>query len=190
MLQYLGLLQTAVAEEPRDARMAHYLGRELMFVGRYAEAIAELERHLTLEDATWDEERAVSLRFIAECHAQLGDAAAAQRAALRGVLECAWTREPWLELARRSRDLRDWPTAWWAAKKALGIGSASAGFVAAASSWGSQPHELAAEAAYGMGLLGEAVAQGELAVSAAPGDARLAASLEQYRAGVAGLGGG
>lgn len=80
-------------------------GRELYQVRWYKEAITELERYLTLTQATWKEERAAALRHIAACHAALGQLHKAQHAALRGVLEWGETREPWLELARASYSL-------------------------------------------------------------------------------------
>jgi glycosyltransferase involved in cell wall biosynthesis len=69
---YLPLLELSVKEVPDDDRNAHYYGRELMFRGRWQDAITELKRHLSLPRATWKEERSASMRFIGACYESLG----------------------------------------------------------------------------------------------------------------------
>jgi glycosyltransferase involved in cell wall biosynthesis len=64
--QYLELLALATAEDPANARMAHYYARELYFHGNWTSARKEFVRHLSLPDATWPAERAQSLRYIAK----------------------------------------------------------------------------------------------------------------------------
>ena len=98
--QYLDLLQLAVAEDPHDDRSAHYMGREYYFHQRYAEAITELTRHLTLPRATWATERASSMRYIAKCHQALGDRKAAYQWFLRATLEDDSSRDPLIDAAR------------------------------------------------------------------------------------------
>ena len=68
---YLPLLELAVKEDPRNDRNMHYLGREYMYYGKYEDAISTLERHLSLESATWKDERCASMRFIARCYMKL-----------------------------------------------------------------------------------------------------------------------
>ena len=70
---YLPLLRMSVREDPEDDRNAHYLGRELMFHGLYAEAIAALKHHLEMPRAVWRPERCASMRFISRCYLASGD---------------------------------------------------------------------------------------------------------------------
>ena len=109
--QYLELLAMSVKEDPDDDRNAHYYGRELMFRGRWQEAIEQLQRHLKMPRAIWKAERAASMRFIANCLHELGKdsgengAVAWYRAAIKEaperreaaceLLDLAWQKEEW-----------------------------------------------------------------------------------------------
>lgn len=61
--EYLPLLELSVREDPEDDRNAHYLGREYMFHGLYAEAIPVLKRHLEMPGAVWQPERCASMQI-------------------------------------------------------------------------------------------------------------------------------
>lgn len=65
---YLPLLELSVKEEPEDDRNMHYLGREYMFNSEWDKCIETLKKHLTLKRATWKDERAASMRFIARSY--------------------------------------------------------------------------------------------------------------------------
>lgn len=91
--QYLPLLAMAAQENPHDARIAHYYGRELLITGDWAAARAELMRHLSLPSATWADERAQSYRFIARIDDN------PEPWILRACAEAPWRREPWIDLA-------------------------------------------------------------------------------------------
>jgi len=97
---YLDLLAMAVLEDPEDDRNAHYLARELMHYGQWIAAEGEFTRHLALPRATWNAERAASMRFLARVvMADRGDIAAAESWLLRACAEAPEYREPWLDLA-------------------------------------------------------------------------------------------
>ena len=68
---YLPLLELSVKEDPYNDRNVHYLGREYMYYGKLNEAIDTLIYHLSLKSATWKDERAASMRFIARCYKYL-----------------------------------------------------------------------------------------------------------------------
>lgn len=187
---YLPLLRLGTEEAPQDARRAHYYGRELMFSAQWEAAIDELERHLSLPTSHhFKEERAASLRYIAKCHQELGQLREAQRAALRGVVEYDLTREPWMALARVSHALEDWPTLAWAAARALAITSVHphSRFLTDAKSWGSEPHDLAALAAYYTGDYQRAWQQGLAAAQIEPNNERLRNNLDFYKRGTQGV---
>ena len=105
--QYLHLLKWAVDEEPSNDRMSHYYARELMFHGKYVEAIEEFNRHLSLPLSTWKEERCASMRYISRCYRYLGDGVASVSWAIRSTLEWDKSREPWLEICRAAFSVKD-----------------------------------------------------------------------------------
>ena len=94
---YLPLLELSVLEDPTDDRNMHYLGREYMFYGMWDKGIETLERHLTLEKATWKDERSASMRFIARCYKNLGNVNQARIWLERAINETPYLREPNIE---------------------------------------------------------------------------------------------
>lgn len=179
--QYLHLLKMAVDESPNNDRMSHYYGRELFFNAKWNECIIELERHLAMPTATWKEERAASYRYISRSHRSLGRLPQSKDAAMKGVLEFDQTREPWLELARSAYALQDWNLCFYAARKSLEITNRAFSYMSDSTSWGDEPHDLAAISAYHLGLYQEAFDQGTKASEMSPGNERLKNNIEYYR---------
>ena len=177
---YLNLLYLGITEEPYSDRARYYYARELMFNRKWTEAIEHFKIHIGLPSATWKEERAASYRHMSHCLRQLGNNAEAFEAAIQGMLEWNQTREPWMEIARSAYALKDWPTCYWAATKALAIASVSTTYVSDPTSWGYEPYDLAALGAYNLGLHHEAVKHGSSALGKVPDDARLKSNLDFY----------
>lgn len=96
---YLPLLELSVKENPLNDRNMHYLGREYMYYGRYNEAIDVLLKHLSLETATWKDERCASMRFIARCYKSMNRVLEARMWLLKAKEEAPYLREPYVELA-------------------------------------------------------------------------------------------
>lgn len=96
---YLPLLELSVREDPEDDRNMHYLGREYMYYGRYNEAIETLIKHLNLKRATWNLERAASMRFIGRCYLNLGRIDEARIWYLKAIDEAPNLRDGLVELA-------------------------------------------------------------------------------------------
>ena len=90
--QYLPLLELSVEEEPEDDRNTHYLGREYMYRGRWDDCIRTLEHHLSMPTATWKDERAASMRYIALSWLRKGDRARARDWYLRAIAEAPHLR--------------------------------------------------------------------------------------------------
>jgi len=86
-------------EEPEDDRNTHYLGREYMYRGRWDDCIRTLKRHLTMPSATWRDERAASMRYIAKSYLNKGERAQARDWYLRAIAEAPHLREPYMDLA-------------------------------------------------------------------------------------------
>lgn len=96
---YLPMLERACKEE-RTARNLFYYGRELMFHGRYAAALAVLMEYIGRPDATWTSERAWGMRFAARCLWQLKEGNLAVHWYVRAAAEAPDQRESLVEYAR------------------------------------------------------------------------------------------
>ncbi len=103
---YLPLLELAVREDPRNDRNMHYLGREYMYYGKYEEAISTLERHLSLESATWKDERCASMRFIARCYMKLNRPREALMWSNLAIKESPYLRDAYMEKALITYELK------------------------------------------------------------------------------------
>ena len=96
---YLPLLELSVEEDPLDDRNMHYLGREYMFYHRWEDCINTLNRHLQLDSATWNLERAASMRYIARSYYNLGNIEETKKYYLMSISEASNMREGYVELA-------------------------------------------------------------------------------------------
>ena len=103
---YLPLLELAVREDPHNDRNMHYLGREYMYYGKYEDAISTLERHLSLESATWKDERCASMRFIARCYMKLNRPREALMWSNLAIKESPYLRDPYMEKALITYELK------------------------------------------------------------------------------------
>ena len=149
---YLSLLELGCKEEPEDDRNCHYLGREYMYHHMYDKAIVELTRHLSLKSATWEAERAASMRFIGRCYNQKGDKINAVRWYLRAIAEAPGEREPWVDLGKCYYSMNDHEGCYFAMKKALSIVERPMTYICEPEAWGSLPYDLCGVSAYYLGM--------------------------------------
>ena len=117
---YLSLLELSVKENPQNDRNRHYLGREYMFHGKWNEAIDTLIQHLKLPSATWKDERAASMRFIARCY-QLLNRLDEARWLDKAIKEAPYLRDAYIERALLEYQEKDWNAVSKYCKKALKI---------------------------------------------------------------------
>ncbi len=96
---YLPLLELSVKEDKEDDRNMHYLGREYMFYSRWDDAIKTLKRHLNLKSATWKDERAASMRFIARSYKAKKDFKNAKYWYKKAIKEAPYLRDAYVERA-------------------------------------------------------------------------------------------
>lgn len=171
--QYLPLLELAVQEDQEDDRNAHYLAREYFFSGNYEKAAAEFVRHLNLPRAVWVPERAASMRYLFKI---TGDQSFLDAA----IVECPDRREAWVELAQLEHDRHQWWACLDASINALKIKSRPLEYLTEAFAWGALPHDLAAIAAFNLGLFAEAEYQGGEALKFSPTDTRLIDNMRFY----------
>jgi tetratricopeptide (TPR) repeat protein len=175
---YLPLLELAVQEEPDSDRAAHYLGREYFYKGMWDKAIAELKRHLSLKSAIWAEERCASMRLIAKCLRMLGDNASATKWYYMAIAESPGIREPYVEFAQMGYETGDWALTLFMAEEALKILEKSPTYVNMGYAWDATPEDLAAIAAYRMGLYDRSLMHAKNALQLTPNDGRLKRNYE------------
>ena len=176
--QYLPLLEQSVLEDPDDDRNMHYLGREYYFHSMWDEAIITLKRHLLLPKATWRDERCASMRYIARCYAAKGDMGEAKRWLIRAVAEAPHLREPYLELAERMYEERNWDAVAALCRDALEITERPRTYICEAEAWGSMPWDLLSLGLYYTGRPSEAVDAAKTAQKLSPKDGRIARNIE------------
>lgn len=178
--QYLDLLKLSVTEDPRCPRNAFYYARELTFHARWGDALHELHRYLQLPGADWPNERCYAMRLVAKCHEELGRGDAAHQWLMRACAEAPGTREPWCDLAMWCYRRSKWAQCYSAATAALQIEHRELVYTCDPAVWGPLPHDLAAIAAWHLGMREVASQHGGDAVAQDPQDARLRANLMFY----------
>lgn len=176
--QYIDLLELAVSEDPENDRMRHYYARELMFKGKWNDAIDQFKIHLSLPSSKWDEERCASMRYIARCYDAINNHKEVMRWLFSAINECSRVREPWFELAKFSYKKRDWHTCFYAAKKCLSITERIPTYISDGACWSYEPHDLCSISAWNIGFPQEALIQAKNALDLNPTDSRLQSNLE------------
>ena len=171
--QYLTLLEMAARESPECSRTLFYLGREYTFHSKLAEAASVFKKYLTL--STWLVERAEACLHLAKCEPQhrinwLNKALA----------ETSQRREVLCALSQYHTDIHNWEAAWGFAMSALKITERPTDYLCQPESWTWLPFDLAATAAYWLGLKNFAVELGEKALALNPDDERLLRNMKFY----------
>lgn len=177
------LLEQALADDPTNLRMIHYLGREYTYYARWAEAIPLLHQHARSD--AFPEERSESWRLLGDCYrALLPIEDVSRRPFFQAAITAPERREGWLALAEWHYDHGDWKQVRAAAEKALSITERS-WYFNHPNCWGSRPYDLAALASFYLGETADAIRYGEQALELASDDARLVENLRWYRGKVA-----
>lgn len=175
----MDLLEMSVKEDPLCPRNAFYYARELTYYSRWEEAIVALKKYLDMPEATWNNERAYAMRLLGESEDALGrDGMDWFR---KGVAEEPSVRETWLALSAASSKRKLWAESYGAAMSALAIQSPSFSYTASPDSFSAKPYDLAAIAAYYLGLKEEALKLGKQALELEPTNERLIKNLEFYK---------
>lgn len=175
--QYLDLLAEAARAEPESDRYAFYYARELFYRAEYAAAAVEFKRHLGLARAVWRPERAAAMRMLAVCESDQ-----AESWLLRACAEASERREPWVDLAQHYYQTENWHGVYYAATRALAITERPLEYFCEAYAWHATPHDLAALAAYHIGLYQQARNHGSRALALDETDERLRTNMDWYSA--------
>jgi tetratricopeptide (TPR) repeat protein len=121
------------------------------------------------------------MRFIAKCKKNLGQFDEAVTWQRRACVEAPHTREPWVELAQSMYEIGDWPQCYASVMNALKVTDRPALYINEVDAWNWLPHDLAAIAAFRMGMIDEAIRLGQQAIDMNPDDGRLANNMRWYR---------
>ena len=170
--QYLALLELAAREDPRHPRHAHYLGREYYFLGRWADAIAEFERHFSLKGDPLDLERHSSLRLSAMCHDRLGQSDAALALFRQAVDEIPDGRGALTDLAWALYQRERWAECYDVAVRGAATSVTSEAYGLQSDS-GVTPEDMAAICGWRLGHLKEALDYGRRAMALQPNIERI-----------------
>ncbi len=175
---YLPLLELSVKEDPLDDRNMHYLGREYMYYRKWDEAILTLKKHLSLKKATWKDERAASMRFIARCYKEKGEREEAKKWYQEAIYEAPYLREGYIELAYIYYEDENFLVAYDYLRKALEIKNKSDSYINEEFAWNSFIYDLISICAYHLGYHEESIAYVKKALEIDPNNLRLQLNLE------------
>lgn len=177
--QYMDLLEMSVKEDPTCPRNAFYYARELTYYGHWEKAEIALQNYLAMPEATWKNERAYAMRLLGLCCKNLNkDSLAWFR---KACAEEPNVRDTWLALAEELCNQNKWEECFGAAITALKITEHNYTYTADPKSFSSKPYDLAAIAAYNLGLKKEALNLGLQAVELEPDNQRLINNLAFYK---------
>lgn len=154
---YLPLLELSVKEDPEDDRNLHYLGREYMYYSKWNECIDTLKKHLNLKNATWKDERAASMRFIARSYNALKNDSETENWYLQAIKEAPYLREAYVELAYFYYNKDNYTQSYIYLKKALEIKEKSESYINEEFAWNSFIYDLNSIVAFYLGFYEEAL---------------------------------
>ncbi len=184
--QYLPLMELAHREDPDDAQICFWLGREYMWANRHEQGIELLQRYLGLPSSTWKEERSEVLRYLARMQPD-------QKMAWldRARSEAPHRREIWLDLAEEFHGQADWLNLFWACTNGIEKTHRTGSYLDDASCWSFRLFDLGAISAWHLNAMDLAVNWGQKALELDPSNQRLKNNLdffilrrEEVRAGV------
>jgi len=176
---YLPLLEFSVKEDPSDDRNMHYLGREYMYYLRWEDCIKTLKKHLSLEKATWRDERAASMRFIARSYRALKKDGEAINWYLKAIEEAPYLREAYVELAYLYYEEGNYQNAYIYLKKALDIKDKSNSYINEEFAWNGFIYDLLSICSYNLEYYEEAVEYVKFALELDKNNLRLQINLEE-----------
>lgn len=165
--QYLPLMELARKEDPDDAQIRFWLGREYMWAKQHQQGIEAMEGYLTLPSSTWPEERSEAMRCLARMQPE-------KRLFWleKARLEAPHRREIWLDIAEELHDQNDWSNLFWACTNGIEKTRRTGSYLDEQSSWGPRLFDLGAVASWHLNVMDRAVEWERKAVELAPGDDR------------------
>lgn len=171
----LALLEESVRENPTDARIKAYLGREYMYRGMNEKSIETYKEFLTMP--CWNVERSLAMQHLARV-----DEPNKLYWLKSAALETPSHREPLVELSRHYYTQCNWSECYKYAVKTLTITNHPMDYTCNEDAWGWLPDDLASIAAWNLGLRMEARTHAQAALDKNPSDSRLQNNLKVIQA--------
>ena len=180
--KYLGLLEKDAKEMPEDDRSAYYYARELMYEGRWEEAIEEFKRHLMLSSAWWTCERASSMRNIAYCYRHLKNEDEYELWLWKSAEEDKTNREATYFLGEKAMEQKDYRTAVKVFERCVAIEEPSLEYISMPLVWSARPWFLYAQALWWVNRWNDAVEASKKAMEIEPDNAEVRSQYENMKA--------
>lgn len=175
--QYLSLLERAVKDEPTDARMSFYYGRELYYRNRFKEAARQLGDFLALPGATWAGDRSDAYILISRC---VDDLVEARQWASLAIQEAPERREGYVRMATLCYHSESFEQGLMYAEQALAITERPLQYMCEDWAWGWEILDVAAICAWVLGDVERARKYGLEALNLNPEHERLKKNVEYY----------
>lgn len=166
--QYLPLMELAHKEDPNDAQICFWLGRDYMWAKRHEESSALLERYLSLPTSTWTEERSEAMRYLARIQPEKK-----MFWLEKARTEAPHRREIWLDLAEEFHQTADWLNLFWACTNGIEKTHRTGSYLDDTHCWGYRLFDLGAIAAWHLNVMDRAVEWGGKALDLDPANQRL-----------------
>ncbi len=170
---YLPLLELSVKENPKDDRNVHYLGREYMYYQKWDKAIETLKKHLELDSATWKDERAASMRFIARSYKNLDNLEKARIWLDKAIVEAPYLRDAYVERALLEYQYENYEMVKKYCLKALQIKEHTKSYINEPFSWDNTIYDLLAISCFHLEEVDYAIYFVDMALEFEPTNSRL-----------------
>ena len=175
---YLPLLELSVKEDPNNDRNLHYLGREYMFYQKWDQCIETLHQHLNCQNATWKDERAASMRFLARAYYQKGYLEEAELWFRNATKEAPYLREAYVELGQFYFSENEYEKAYPVLKQALQITTDPKTYIHEEFAWNDEFYDLLSLTSFYTKHYQEAVEYVQKAIEKNPHNSRYQTNLE------------
>lgn len=172
---YLPLMQVAHKENPDDAQICFWLGRDLMWAKQHDRAIELMQRYLALPSSKWLEERSEAMRFLARMQTEETMAWLD-----KARVEAPHRREIWLDLAEQLHAKADWLNLLWACTNGIEKTHRTGSYLDDGHCWGFRLFDLGAIAAWHLNVMDRAVEWGQKALELDPSNQRLKNNLDFF----------
>lgn len=173
--KYMALMELAHKEDPDDAQICFWLGRDYMWANQYERGIELLQHYLLLPSSTWTEERSEAMRHLARMQPEKKlfwlD---------KARVEAPHRREIWLDLAEELHGQADWPNLFWACTNGIEKTHRTGSYLDDAHCWGSRLFDLGAIASWHLNVMDRAVEWGRKALELDPANQRLKNNLDFF----------
>lgn len=175
---YIHLLEQKIREGDRNWRTYHFYSNELLAQNRLGDCIEQRKKAYEACDEG-DVSQGYVARTLAEAFANIGQHTEAQHWFQKSV-DHSNERESWHAWALYCYGRQDWENCYLRAKKALAITVPRDGFTYNPAAWDYSLFDIAAQAAYRIGLKPHAVDLGLKALEMKPDDERLRINQDFY----------